>query len=482
MGVVGPGGDKCSAGGKGLCSSDGVNGYGKNWEYSELGEETEECVTMEFYGVTDVGERRCRRRWCYISTGSDLFFKLTGPGIFGASLFNLLPTIIPQMTLLLVQAIKQILLLTVSGLWSSTKDEQAQAALGMGLIAGTSVMLLTLVWGSCVLFGSFDLSNSSPSTDIQHNTLKTLTGFGVRTDDQTSDTARIMILSMVPFVILQLAKIINSSAGIRVIILIALIVTILFLAAYSSYQGFRPWIQNRRFEYTTLRFVKDKLLTLLSHNGRPNVTLMKEIFNEIDKNKAGSIWTIELRVFVIGIQLQEDGAIKEDYIKRVIEQMDISVVDRINEDEFVALLSKWLKVARKNVTKGDTKPRSFLSRLKDVEEEGQSLIAEMKKSVNANSSWWDYLNAAFHLVVGTALLVFMRNITSLVVFLSLVYIRDLSWDYSAEVLVVLIICTTMGLFTSFCTEFPHGTGYLAYFLYPFSLVFLYVLTTVLGWS
>ena len=87
------------------------------------------------------------------------------------------------------------------------------------------------------------------------------------------------------------------------------------------------------------------------------------IFNEIDKNKDGSILTVELRVFVIGIQLQEDGAIKEDYIKRVMEQMDISI-DRINEDEFVTLFSKWLKVARKTFAKGDTKPRSFLSRLK----------------------------------------------------------------------------------------------------------------------
>lgn len=76
-----------------------------------------------------------------------------------------------------VQRFKLILLLTVSGLWSSTEDAQAQAALGMGLIAGTSVMLLTLVWGSCVLFGSFDLSNSSPSsTNIQHDTIKTSTG------------------------------------------------------------------------------------------------------------------------------------------------------------------------------------------------------------------------------------------------------------------------------------------------------------------
>lgn len=43
--------------------------------------------------------------YSYISTESDIFFKLTGPGIFGASLFNLLPTI-PQMTLLLGKSLQ----------------------------------------------------------------------------------------------------------------------------------------------------------------------------------------------------------------------------------------------------------------------------------------------------------------------------------------------------------------------------------------
>lgn len=36
----------------------------------------------------------------YVSAGSDLFFQLTGPGIFGASLFHLLPTF-PQLSLII---------------------------------------------------------------------------------------------------------------------------------------------------------------------------------------------------------------------------------------------------------------------------------------------------------------------------------------------------------------------------------------------
>lgn len=78
--------------------------------------------------------------------------------------------------------------------------------------------------------------------------------------------------------------------------------------------------------------------------------------------------------------------------------------------------------------------------------------------------------------------VFMNNTLGLVIFLLLVYIRDLSWNVSAEVLVVLIVCVLMGLFTSLITKFPLWTGIIACLLYPISIGFLYLLTEVLGWS
>lgn len=37
----------------------------------------------------------------------------------------------------------------------------------MGLLAGSTVMLLTLLWGSCVVVGKCDLSEDSTSIDSQ---------------------------------------------------------------------------------------------------------------------------------------------------------------------------------------------------------------------------------------------------------------------------------------------------------------------------
>ncbi|GMY31959.1 vacuolar calcium ion transporter [Fagus crenata] len=76
----------------------------------------------------------------------------------------------------------------------------------------------------------------------------------------------------------------------------------------------------------------------------------------------------------------------------------------------------------------------------------------------------------------------MNNLLCLSVFLALIYNRGLTWDFSAEVLVILIVCIVMGSFASFRTHFPLWTSIVAFLLYPFSLALIYVLDYVLGWS
>ncbi|KAL5670864.1 hypothetical protein ACJX0J_015170, partial [Zea mays] len=76
----------------------------------------------------------------------------------------------------------------------------------------------------------------------------------------------------------------------------------------------------------------------------------------------------------------------------------------------------------------------------------------------------------------------MNNTLCLGVFLALIYFRNLTWDFSSEVLIILLVCVVMALFTSFRTTFPLWTCLVAYMLYPFSLVLVYILDYVFGWS
>lgn len=45
----------------------------------------------------------------------------------------------------------------MSGLGASQAEAQEEVLVGMGLVAGSSVMVLTALWGSCLIVGRCDL-------------------------------------------------------------------------------------------------------------------------------------------------------------------------------------------------------------------------------------------------------------------------------------------------------------------------------------
>ena len=51
-------------------------------------------------------------------------------------------------------------------------EAQSQVLVGMGLVAGTSVFLLTLLWASCLIAGRCDLvTNPDGVLEARHKTL-----------------------------------------------------------------------------------------------------------------------------------------------------------------------------------------------------------------------------------------------------------------------------------------------------------------------
>ena len=63
----------------------------------------------------------------------------------------------------------------VSGLSGTTETAQSQVSIGMGLLAGSTVMLLTVLWGSCVIVGKCDL-DGTVALDAQNTKGFSLTG------------------------------------------------------------------------------------------------------------------------------------------------------------------------------------------------------------------------------------------------------------------------------------------------------------------
>ncbi|CAA2934626.1 sodium calcium exchanger NCL2-like [Olea europaea subsp. europaea] len=358
----------------------------------------------------------------YVANGSEQLYEIIGTGgIFGASLFQFLGTI------------PQIIIVLVSSLSGTTEAAQQQAKLGMGLVAGSTVFLLTLVWGFCVLTGSYDLSEAN--TDNTGNP-KTLKGVGVVTDVETCYTARIMVITLVPLIILQLVKVFPSS-GRRAIILIALIITAGLLIAYISYQVFQPWIQNRRFEHLMYKYAKDKLLKLLTRNGRPNTQKIQDLFNRVDRNRNGSVSEAELRVFFLGLKLNDDDLSTEKDVEDIMESFDITGDAGINRDEFVTVMTKLVNDFSEK-TPGPKHRNAVSSNTKNTSEAQQSLLANNTSttatpSTTASNVWVKFLTAAFFLIFGSGMLLVLAQplITSVVSFSEAVNLSSFAVSYLA---------------------------------------------------
>ncbi|KAH6795384.1 hypothetical protein C2S51_036370 [Perilla frutescens var. frutescens] len=469
----------------------------------------------------------------YVAAGSNLFFQIIGPGVVGGSVFQFLGTI-PQLVLVLGP------LLT-----GSVEDAQERATVGMSMVLGGVAMLLTLTWGLSVILGSYDLSEDATTDDSKSQETITVKGSGVVTDIETSWTARLILVASVPFFVLEFQNVFTSSSGRRTVILIALIVTVALLCGYIVYQSFQPWIQNRCFEHIIDKYAKDKLLKLISTNGRPDTRKIQKLFNKIAKDNNASVTAAEVRGLFLGVHMDDENTSTDLDLDNITTYFDTSADGVINRDEFIKGMTNLAFNLLDQNPAQTTKGGGNNSQITSQDQQGL-LASSTSTSQTTTNSWSIYIRATFFVIFGTFIAcalaepligsvvdfadaanissfwlsymilplalnydtliqsiasatqktqksnsltlsslyggVFMNNMIGLMPFLAPVYFRNLSSDASAELLVVLLICIIMGIFTGFNTTFPRWTGYLVLIIYPISLAIVYVLTSVLGWS
>ncbi|CAL5390754.1 unnamed protein product [Camellia sinensis] len=295
----------------------------------------------------------------YVNSGGERIFKILGPGIFGASAFHVL------------DSLPESLILLASGLMGSKETAQEYVYTGVGLLAGSTILLLTLLWGTCVIVGSQNFSENSesnPSVNSNPTTqnpfwrlLSFSTGHGITTDVEASYTARIMVLSVIPFIIIQIPKIFHLfSSGERIVIIFTLVISVVFLLAYFFYQIFQPWIQKRRLEYVKhehleidiLRHVqKHALGKLLTEDGTPNVSTIRRLFEEVDQDGNNKISFGELKKFLHEIKYKRWYVDKDIVVSEVLKEFDLDGDKTITMDEFVNGFTKWLDDAKRSMDK-----------------------------------------------------------------------------------------------------------------------------------
>ncbi|KAI8552492.1 hypothetical protein RHMOL_Rhmol06G0270700 [Rhododendron molle] len=264
----------------------------------------------------------------YLSSGSELLLEVLGPGLIGGLLLPVLG------------ALPDAMLILVSGLSGTTETAQSQVSFGMGLLAGSTIFNLTLLWGMFVIVGKCDIQDSI-AVDGKDTKGLSLTGSGVTTDIWTCYGARIMTVSVIPFIVVQLLQTMSSTSGRRLAILIALILSLMMLLSYCLYQVFQPKIQFRRIAFARrkhvisgiLKHLKQRALgRLLRDDGTPNEVVIAKfvsldtlnadfdfilscfltlesdfdrLFHAIDVDDDGQISYAELKAMIIGIQFDE---------------------------------------------------------------------------------------------------------------------------------------------------------------------------------
>ncbi|KAL2466792.1 sodium/calcium exchanger family protein/calcium-binding EF hand family protein [Abeliophyllum distichum] len=479
----------------------------------------------------------------YLSAGSELLLEILGPGIIGGLFLPILG------------ALPDAMLILVSGLSGSTETAQSQVSVGMGLLAGSTVMLLTLVWGTCIIVGKCDMQNNV-AIDLQDTKGFSLTGSGICTDIWTSYAGIIMAISVIPFLVVQIPLIIHSNSGRHLTVLIALILSVSLLISYCLYQVFQPWIQRRRLAYAKHKHVISGILKdlntralgkLSTDDGKPNVEVLEKLFKAIDVNDDGSLSHSELRALIVGIQFSEINLDENDAIEKVMRDFDTSHDSRVNLKEFIDGVERWLEEAKGAKISKQAGP-GYIDYFHEQTRREHNLLGDQSDEIveAVENPRWTSFKAVLLLVLGTAIAavfadplvdavnnfssatsipsffisfialplatnsseavsaiifasrkklrsasltfseiygaVTMNNVLCLSVFLAIVYMRGLIWDFSSEVLVILIVCIVMGVFASIRTSFPLWTSLMAFLMYPFSLALVYVLDYVFGWS
>ncbi|KAL2483574.1 sodium/calcium exchanger family protein/calcium-binding EF hand family protein [Forsythia ovata] len=296
----------------------------------------------------------------YVASGGERIFKILGPGIFGACAFQV------------IGSLPEALILLASGLLSSKDVAEECVLTGVGLVAGSTILLLTVLWGTCVLLANQDISNQlkpNPSSSSKRRKLNPLErfltplwpGYGVVTDKWACYTAGIMLLSVIPLMMIQIPKIFQLSyVGERICILITLVVSIIFLISYFFYQVFQPWIQKRRLLYIkhehlvvdVLKHVQNQTMgRVLTENGSPNLLAIRRLFEETDHDGDKFISQSELKEFLQEIRFREMVSDKDSVTEDIMKEFDVDDDKKITMDEFVNGMTKWVDESKGAVNK-----------------------------------------------------------------------------------------------------------------------------------
>jgi hypothetical protein len=125
-----------------------------------------------------------------IADGSELLLEVMDPGVIGG------------LVLPILGAMPDAAMIVVSGTGGSVAEAQEEVAVGIGTLAGSTVMLLSIAWGGSLVLGRCDIENGvAVNKKLSKGWDSTQTG--VTSDEPTRINAYIMVASGLLYLIPQ---------------------------------------------------------------------------------------------------------------------------------------------------------------------------------------------------------------------------------------------------------------------------------------
>eukprot|EP00775_Hariotina_reticulata_P009910 gene9910-10066_t len=252
-------------------------------------------------------------------------------------------------------------LIILTSLNASRAEAQEAVAVGIGTLAGSTILLLSLAWGCSVLLGRCDLNPVTGEAidkrltrgwDLQHT--------GITVDNDVRSGAAIMALSVLLYGVVQVPAFMGFQSSPQAA-LTGAVMCLTAMVGYCVYSVLYPQLQQRRIDAARrrrFRMVAVKALAVRSNErygslvdptGRLNPETVRSIFDEFDEDKSGAIDTKEVQGLLLGLQLaggRPGGSgltVDKDTLDYWMKEFDANTDSRISFDEFNTALSRWVQ-------------------------------------------------------------------------------------------------------------------------------------------
>jgi len=293
-----------------------------------------------------------------ISDASDMMLQFMGAGVIGA------------LVLPVLGALPDSMIIIFSSMGGTRKEAQEEVTIGLGTLAGSTIMLLTIAFGACGIIARTDCIEGQPQNHLRKPPLGKVPGqsiwdpvnTGIVVEKECRLQALLMCGTALLYLVIQVPAFTSPETD-RVFALIGMILCILALVGYCIFQLKYPEMMEMQAEHkkiialeslaeqALLAFSKEKMNndTLLDQKGKVNDRVLIQYFNLIDEDKSNDIDKKELEQLLTMLKIVPT----KEKIDAMLNEFDTDGNQKINQDEFIKGMTRWLEEDKKSLNQGE---------------------------------------------------------------------------------------------------------------------------------